>query len=100
MDVLPLLVAHVLGVQRLAADSRAADEHVEPRQLLDGRVQLRRVAHVVAVREVEDVHVGASGLQALDDGGADSARAARDERDAAFEVVMVGSCVYFYTFRP
>ena len=58
-------------------------------EALDGGVELRGVADVVAVREVEDVDVGAAGTEALDRRRADAARAARDQRDASFEVVVV-----------
>ena len=61
MDAFPFRVADVLGVQRVAADARCADEHVEARQLRDGGVQLRGVANIVAVCEIEDVDIGPSG---------------------------------------
>ena len=87
MHALPLLVAHVLGVQRVAADAGGADEDVEARQ--SGRPRRRAgvgVADVVAVRQVEDMDVGAARAEALDGRGADPARAAGDERDTACEV--------------
>ena len=68
------------------------------RQLLDRCVELRGLAYVVALREVEDVDVAASGAKPLDDGGPDSTRTARDERDTAFEVVMVGHRLFLYGF--
>src|SRR5919108_114918 len=49
-----------------AAFAGAAHEDVEARQRRDRRVQLPRVADVVAVREVEDVHLGAARTQPLD----------------------------------
>src|SRR5204863_9365526 len=98
MDAPPLLVAHVLGVQRVAADTCAADEHVELRQALDGRVQLRGVADVVALREVEDMHVRTPLAKTLHCSSADATRAARDEGDAAGKVVMVGHRLFLYGF--
>ena len=98
MDALPFLVAHLLGVQRVTTDTRRADEHVEARQPLDRGRKLRRVAHVVSVREVEDVHLGAAVAKALDARRTDPARAAGDERDTSGEVVVVGSsriCIPF-----
>ena len=61
VHALPFLVADVLGVERLAAHAGAADEHVEPRQARDGRVELGRVADVVSVGEIEDVGLGPAG---------------------------------------
>jgi 3-oxoacyl-[acyl-carrier protein] reductase len=51
-------------VQRVAADARCADEHVEARQPRDGGVQLCGVADVVAVCEVEHVRLGSAQLNA------------------------------------
>ncbi len=99
MDVRPLLVGHVLGVQRLAADARRADEHVEPGQRGDRGVQLCRVTDVVAVREVERVHPGAAGTQPLGRRGADPALAPGHERDAPFEAVLVRHTRFLYGFR-
>ena len=85
-------------MQRVAADACGAHEDIEARQPVDGRVQLRRVAHVVAVLEVEDVHVGAALAQQRDGRRADPARAAGDQRDASFEVVVVAHGAFLYGF--
>src|SRR5207248_854496 len=92
-------VRDVLGVERLAADARAADEHVQPRQPFDRGVELRRVADVVAVGQVEDVHLGSAGTQTGRRGRADPARAAGHERAAPFEVVGVGHRTISIPFR-
>src|SRR5207248_3439916 len=85
-----------LGVERVAADAGRADEDVEPLEAADGGVELRGVANVVAVRQVEDVNLRAVGAQPLGGRSTDPARAARDERDAALEVVVVAHGAFLY----
>jgi propanediol dehydratase small subunit len=99
VHALPLLVRDLFGVQRLPADSCTADEHVEPRQPVDRRVQLRRVTDVIPVRQVEYVDLGSTRAHSLDDGCAYAAGAPRDKSDAAGEVVEVGHRVFLYGLR-
>src|SRR3954468_19798938 len=99
MDPKPLLVRNVLRVQRVPADPGRAHEHVQARQPLDRRVQLARVAYVVAVREVENVHVCSTVAEPFDDGRSDAARSAGDERGPSLEVVVVAHSAFLYGFR-
>ena len=92
------IVLALLGVERVAADACRAHQHVEAPQLCDGRLDPGGVAHVVPIHEVVHVYVGAARSEPLDGRGADPARAARDERDTARQVVDIGHAASLQRF--
>ena len=98
MDAVPLIVGHVLGMQRVAADAGRADEHVEPVEPVDGGIQLgrsraRRRRSRGRRRAPRRRRPAAARRRR-----ADPARAARDQRHAPFEVVVVAHRAFLYGF--
>ena len=103
-DLLPVLVAHARD-QRVARDAGVVDEDVDVAELrldaLDQRLRLRGIADVRTHRDAADLrrdrlgrlvpgavvhgHARAAARQLARDGGADAARAARDEGDLAVQ---------------
>jgi propanediol dehydratase small subunit len=109
----PFLVRHVNGTNRVASDSRRADEDVKPTELGvgsgDGDFGILRSGHVAANREnvlvksvgidVEHGHPCAARAQQLDGRCADPAGASCDEGHAAAEVVCVHTQSYIAAAR-